>query len=202
MANGTMNPSTYQQVRENMERIADLFGSGDSSIEKILERLEAIEETVTNIVDPPSGSGDITTNIDGSLVVNGVTIQTQFADENLTPAAYTRDVTFELKKTSVVGLNSYTPFATRTYALVITYKHNLVEGEEVDLYNYAPQQIAYGDGMVGYTRTASDNTSQASWPSTWTPVVSESEAAPKQWIQSETEPENQSEGDYWCEPLS
>lgn len=199
---GTMNPSTYQQVRENMERLAEfLGGSGGEipSLEEIINRLETIEETVNNIVENPTGGGDVTVEEDGAIRVYGMTIVTQFSDTDIAPVAYTRDVTFELKKPSAVGLNTIEGF-DGNYVLIATYKHNLINGEQVDLYEYIPQQVAYSKNMRGYTRSATDASSSAAW-GTWEPVVNEGEKVQKQFIQSETEPDTQTEGDYWCEPL-
>ena len=196
-----MNPSTYQQVRENMRTIAEFLGSGGDipSLSEILERLDTVEETVNNIVDNPSGGGDVTVEENGSIRVNGITIVTQFSDTDITPAAYTTDVTFELKKPSAVGLDTIEGFDSN-YVLIVTYKHNLINGEQVDLFEYIPQQVAYSKTMQGYTRAATDASSSASWGE-WAPIISESEKAQKQFIQSEAEPETQVEGDYWCEPL-
>lgn len=200
-----MNPSTFQQVRENMKRLNDFFGDGSGgtgSIQDIINRLESLEETINNIVSPDTpGAGDIIQNEDGSLSVAGVTIVLDFADENTTPGAYLRDVTFELKNTEVVGLSDIEAFTGMNYAMVVTYKHNLKDGEQVDSYQYLPQQIAYGNNGVMYCRTASDTSDTASWGE-WMAVIPEIPEQQKQWVQSETEPQNQNIGDYWCEPLS
>lgn len=202
---GTMNPSTFQQVRENMEAIFKFLGSLDPgteipSISDIVDRLEKLEEDLNNIIENPGGGGDTSVEEDGSIKVYGVSLVTEFADENLTPAAYTRDVTFELKKPSVVGLNSFTGFEEDKYSLVVTYKHNLVKNELVDSLDYCAQQMAFGAKMIQYARTASDTSQEATW-GPWAAVVPEAAKAEKQFIQSDTEPENQPEGDYWCEPI-
>lgn len=204
MAGYSMNPSTFQQVRENMEAILKFIGSMDPggdipTFSEIIERLEKVEEDLTNIIDNPTGGGDTSVEEDGSIKVYGVTIVTQFADENITPAAYTRDVTFELKKPSVVGLNSFDAFASDEYILMITYKRNLAAGEMVDMMEYKAQQVAFSNSMVQYTRSASDTSALAQWGA-WESVIPELKID-KQFIQSETEPENQPEGDYWCEPI-
>lgn len=212
MADGVMNPSTYQQVRENMKRLNEFFGDGGSGsgglteIMQTLQELKAeIEELETALGGGDSGGGttggDLVQDENGNIMVYGVRIVTQFADEDLTPAAYTRDVTFELKKTDIVGLNTMPGF-TGAYVLVITYKHNLPTGESVDPFAYLPQQVAYGANMKAYTRTSVDTTGSA-WSSPWTEVNPASEFTFNHpiFVQSETEPSDLKESDYWFEPL-
>lgn len=199
---GEMNPSTYQQVRENMNRLEEFFGGGggSGSLQDLIDRVSNLEEVINSITNPDAGSGDIIQNEDGSLTVLGVTIVTDFADTDTTPGSYTRDVTYELKNTTVVGLNSFSAFSGMNYAMVVTFKHNLATDESVDAFEYRPQQIAYGNNGVMYCRTATDATSSASWGG-WVAVQPEVPEQQKQWMQSDTEPSNQTTGDYWCEPI-
>lgn len=202
MPGEAMNPSTFLQVRENMNRLNEFFGGGGSggSIQDIFDRLDQLEENIDNIINNnPSGSGDITIGEDGEMVVNGITISLNFPDTDTTPGSYTRDVTFELKQPTAIGLGETEGFDNQ-YCIVVTYKHCVDEGE-IDTINFVPQQVAYGKNMIGYTRTASDVSAQASWGA-WGPVVAEQEEVQKQWVQSTSEPQNQTEGDYWAEPIS
>ena len=204
-----MKPSTYQQVRENMTKLFELLGDG-SDIENLSELVAKVNDLATkvdNLINQGGGSGggaggDITVDPDtGSMTVNGITVITNFVDVDTTPGSYTRDVTFELKQCSSIGLGSNSAFTGMNHCIVVTFKHTLVEGESVDTYQFKPQQIAYGNNAVMYSRTASDATSSATWGG-WMAVIPEIPEQQKQIIQSDTEPENQAVGDYWCEPLS
>lgn len=212
MADGVMNPSTYQQVRENMKRLNEFFGDGGSgsgglteimqTLQELKADIEKLEESLGGGTGGGTAGGDLVQDENGNIMVYGVRIVTQFADEDLTPAAYTRDVTFELKKTDVVGLNAMPGFTAGAYVLVITYKHNLPTGESVDPFAYLPQQIAYGTNMKAYTRTSVD-TAGSAWSSPWTEVNPASEFTFNHpiFVQSETEPSDLKESDYWFEPL-
>lgn len=199
-----MKQSTYQQVRENMEKLAAFIGDGDiTSIKEIIDRIIALEEDMDKIMNPGgggsgTGGSDIVPDEDGNLMVMGVRVLTEFSDTDTTPNAYLRDVTFELKKTSVIGLSGVEGF-TNEYVLVITYKHNLALNESVDLYNYKPQQLAYGDSMTIYGRIAQEG--NAAW-NNWFPISSAGGGdGGNNFIVSDSEPQDQEEGDYWAEPL-
>lgn len=211
MADGVMKPSTYQQVRENMKRLDEFFGGGGGdpgSLTEIMETLDELRSDIDALESALGGGsgggstgGDLVQDEDGNIMVYGVRIVTQFADEDLTPAAYTRDVTFELKKTEVVGLNAIPGFSG-AYVLIVTYKHNLPVGESVDPFAYLPQQVAYGTNMKAYTRTSVD-TAGSAWSTPWTEVNPAGEFTFNYpiFVQSETEPDDLKESDYWFEPL-
>lgn len=199
-----MKQSTYQQVRENMEKLAAFIGDGDiASIQEIINRIAALEDDMDKILNPDAGGSgtsgsDIVPDAEGNLMVMGVRILTEFSDMDTMPNTYLRDVTFELKKTSVIGLSGVEGF-TNEYVLVITYKHNLALNESVDLYNYKPQQLAYGDSMTMYGRIAQEG--NAAW-NNWFPVSSAGGGGGgNNFIVSDSEPQDQEEGDYWAEPL-
>lgn len=199
-----MKQSTYQQVRENMEKLAAFIGDGDiASIQEIINRIAALEDDMDKILNPDAGGSgtsgsDIVPDAEGNLMVMGVRILTEFSDMDTMPNTYLRDVTFELKKTSVIGLSGVEGF-TNEYVLVITYKHNLALNESVDLYNYKPQQFAYGDSMTMYGRIAQEG--NAAW-NNWFPVSSAGGGGGgNNFIVSDSEPQDQEEGDYWAEPL-
>lgn len=190
-----MNPSTYAQVRENMENLLKILGD-ESEFSKLFDRLDDVEQKLENITNPPAGSGDIVTNPDGNLLVYGVTIVTQFANSETTPESYKRDITFELKSPAIIGLSTVDGFSA-PYVLMVTYKHNLAEGVTVDEFTYRSQQIVYGSNMVAYTRTANeDNTAWGEWGAQL------GTGAGTQWIESSTEPADQDPGGYWCEPIT
>ena len=199
-----MKQSTYQQVRENMEKLAAFIGDGDiTSIQEIINRITALEDDMDKILNPDTGGSgtsgsDIVPDAEGNLMVMGVRILTEFSDMDTMPNTYLRDVTFELKKTSVIGLSDVEGF-TNEYVLVITYKHNLALNESVDLYNYKPQQLAYGDSMTMYGRIAQEG--NAAW-NNWFPISSAGGGGGgNNFIVSDSEPQDQEEGDYWAEPL-
>ena len=198
---GNMNPSTFQQVRENMEKILVILSEdpeNPNSIPNIIERLEQIEEIINNITKPDAG-GDIGTDENNNIIVYGVTLVTEFSDTDTAPASYKRNVTYELKKPSAIGLNE-TPGFESDYILVMTYTNNLEEGESVDLYKYRGQQIAVGANAVLYTRTGTEDSN--SWGE-WVAVTSAGGggSSVKQWINADVEPIDQQEGDYWTKSI-
>ena len=201
---GNMNPSTYQQVRENMEKLLDLMKvdpENPNTIPSIIERLEDLEKVVNNITDPDSGSGDLGQDENGNVYVYGITLITEFAEVNTAPASYKRDITYELKKPSAVSLKD-TPGFEAEYVLIMTFTHNLREGESVDVFKYAGQQIAVGANAVLYTRTGvSDGSSWGEWVAV-TPAGGGTTPVKKQWVAADTEPSDQETGDYWSKPIT
>lgn len=198
---GEMNPSTFQQVRENMNKILAILSDdpeNPDSLPNIIDRLKKIEEIITNITDPDTG-GDISTDTNGNIIVYGVTLITEFAEEDTTPASYKRNVTYELKKPSAIGLNEIPGFESE-YVLVMTYTHNLKEGETVDVFKYRGQQIAVGANAVLYTRTGTEDSN--AWGE-WVAVTSAGGGSTtKQWVHADVEPVDQEEGDYWTKTIT
>lgn len=197
---GEMNPSTFQQVRENMNKILAILSEdpeNPDSLPNIIDRLEKIEEIINNITKPDTG-GDIGTDTNGNIIVYGVTLVTEFAEEDTTPASYKRNVTYELKKPSAIGLNEIPGFESE-YVLVMTYTHNLKEGETVDVFKYRGQQIAVGANAVLYTRTGTEDSN--AWGE-WVAVTSAGKSTTKQWIHADVEPVDQEEGDYWTKTIT
>lgn len=208
MKKATMNPSTYQQVRENMNRIAEFIGEGgqiDITLEEIIQQLTSITEQIENIlkvIQPePGGGGDLVPDEDGNLQVYGITLVTQFATTDILPSAYTRDVTFELKKFSAIGLSGVEGFS-REYGIVVTYRYNLPNGESADPFKYRPQQIAYGDMMSAYARVSADDLGTA-WGD-WSQVIGAGGSGSISFVDQKTEPDadDQKEGDYWFKEIT
>ena len=205
MPNGQMNPSTYQQVRENMERLLRLIGDEDPSMSytDVVNNIEIIKNELDDIKemlnpDPSTGgASDITTDADGNIRVYGIQIITQNAELNNPPTAYTRDVTFELKSTAAVGLSTIDGFSNR-YCIVITYKHNLPSGESVDTFKYVPQQVAFGDNFKTVSRNAQTNNSE--W-GTWHAITEEYVVKFPVFVDQESEPSDQKAGDYWFKDI-
>lgn len=209
-----MNPSTYLQVKENMKRISDFLDGGGSGgltleeIQNILNQIQQDIDDIENALNPPDpgtgggSGGDTIINDDGVIQVYGVRLLTGFYNVNTTPNSYTRDVTFELKQPTVIGLNGREGFAN-SLCVVVTYKHNLQEGESADTFNYLPQQVAYGSGMQSFTRTAaSDGASWGAWSEASGGTVAPEKVTFPVFVESSTEPTNQKAYDYWLEPLS
>ena len=226
-------PSTYQQVVENANKLAEhttsinslasivgdassglvsevnkldltIYGDGTAAnpgladkVEDIASAMDAIEESVDEINetifnDDPTTEGNSDIHFDpetGEMCVTNITIITENAGVNSQPSAYERDITYEFKLASAVGLSGYDGI-TATHVLIIT--HCCTDSS----INYPVWQAAIGDSeMKMYQRVA---TSASVWGA-WTPVSGDSH---RQIVDSDTQPSGQEVGDYWLETIT
>lgn len=206
---GEMNPSTFQQVRENMDKLGDvLIKLGDISdvnmdlkkMEELLEKLEQMFIT-PNEPDPGPGTGttggvggdsDVGTDPNGNARVFGVHVDTTDPDTNTPPNGYTRGFTISIKKASVVDLAGKAGIGGE-YVFVFTIVKDGTEAPEININAY---QMVIMDSANGLYRRNSDS------PSAWGNWMGpEQQKIRLQFVQADVKPSDQIEGEYWCEPL-
>lgn len=251
MADLKMNPSTYKQVRENMEKIGaaidkvedldthvqgidakvesidtDISGiktdvdnlegrmdTAETDIDNVEEKVDDVIDTITGqgisiedlattvkelkvvIIDRPTG-GDVMVD-DNKMRILGLHVNSDNKDTDLKPSQYKHGYTAELKKASVIGLDDAEGVA-KEYVFVVT----LVQDERlstetaVDASKFACIQFAYADAEAITYRRINNGDAWAEWVK-----QSGGDKSHTQWVQSDTEPVDQIEGDYWCEPI-
>lgn len=185
--------STYQQVLENMEALANLGNLSNlpMDLEEIANTVKKLEETIVN---PPEGgaSSDVITTEDGSKVL-GNHLNTGNAEDDTPLDSYTRGVTFEIKNVSVVGLSGKDGM-TDDYCMVMTVKRDSAIENEPEELNFTPFQMAFSSsGACLYIR----HQGEAGWGE-WKGL---SGNGGSNEIISESQPDNQKAGDYWCQPI-
>lgn len=198
--NITPNPSTYKQILDNMQNILTLTESmGNVSelpmtVEQMADKVKELSEA---ILTPPPEGGAI--NTPEGIKVVGIHSNTANKDEDTVPADYKQGMTLELKLASTVGLEGKEGIA-KPYIFILTFVQDTSLDTEstVPAGSYAPMQLAFADASaVQYMRIAeSDN-----WGEWKIQGDGTGDKQVLQFIQSETEPVNQPEGHYWCEPI-
>lgn len=186
-------PSTYQQVLANMEAIAGLGNLSElpMNLEEIANTVKKLEDTIVN---PPAGgaSSDVITTEDGSKVL-GNHLNTGNAEVDTPLDEYTRGVTFEVKNVTIVGLNEKDGM-TDAYCMVMTVKRDSAIEDEPEAISFTPFQVAFStSGACLYIRHQSDTG--------WDEWQGLSGGGSKE-IVSDTQPDKQKAGDYWCQPIT
>ena len=175
-----MNPSLYQQVRENL---ADL-------------------DYILDVLRAPGGAS---IGNEG-LVVKGIHINTDAVSTNKAPSAYTYGVTYEIKQVSTMGLSSKEGCQANAYVFVVTVKPDARLTGEANV-NIPPFQIAVAPdngGMYMYRRNYVNN----AWTEWYSGGGSEEEPEEldlsRYCIDKSTQPTptEQLPGDYWEKPIS
>jgi len=194
--NGRNLASTYQQVIENMRYIQDT----------ILPKIDILNDTVFN-PDNTAGNtnSDMIVDENNQLKVVGVTIVTDNKGQDTPPSSYSRNVTYELKETSAVGLVGKDGI-TLNHVLIKTIAMDEEEGVD-----YPAWQTAYGDvAMTTYFRKAGANDTWGDWVKVvdMQEILEKNEEliqqlTHKQFVQSDNQPADdvQEVGDYWMQPL-
>lgn len=197
----TPNPSTYKQVLENMQSILTLFESmgNMSELPMTVEQMAAkVQELSDSILTPPPGGGAVTTP-DGIKVI-GIHSNTTLKDENTVPADYKQGMTLELKLAEAVGLGDKEDIV-KPYIFILTFVQDTSLDSEsaVPEGSFAPVQLAFADAAaVQYMRVAESGV----WGEWKIQGDGTGDKQVLQIIQSETEPVDQPEGHYWCEPIT
>lgn len=167
---GAPFPSTYKQVVENMKRINEIVSN----------YVQHLVDTIFNPTAWSDGSTDVKFDpTDNKLKVIGTTIASDNPSVQSGPSEYFRNITWETKLTSAMGLSGLPNVGE--YVTVMT----------VAVPDHPIWQVAYSDEhMATYYRQANDDL--ATW-SDWESV------GRKQFIQSDVQPERsvQDIGDYW-----
>lgn len=172
----SINPSTYKQVLENAKRVQELA-------DKILN------------ADPSTG-GDVVNSEEGIKVV-GLHINTNNTDTDLTINQYKNGVTYEFKNVDVLKLTDTNGFIPGYCLLMTINKDGRIEGESDT--EFTGFQIAFtnGDTYGQYRRNATSDTTWGEWMS-----LSGTTGGSSDWQHSDTQPEDQAEGGYWCQPIT
>ena len=202
--------STYKQVVENMNKIADfdqlLVFIGDltdfpfDSFNELAQIVKELQDKLINITEPGE-NGDVVNTENGFKVI-GIHVNTSNSETNTLPNEYKQGITFEIKNTDVIGLKGKAG-VSENYCLIMTAVQDSKLENETVIDGFTAFQFAYGtDGLVLYKRTATDDMS--AWEE-WTGQELGGEAR-QQFIQTEdnTQPGEhvQLAGEYWMETLS
>lgn len=198
MANFSMDPSTYRQVLKNAQALANLGDLSDVPYD-INQLYNIVNELKEMIMDSPGtgGNSDITQGEDGGAKVIGVHVNTTNSEENTLIENYNQGVTFEIKNTQVIGIKGRTGFTGDYCALQTIKQDSSIEGESETPINFTAFQIAYGtDGLYMCRRDALADGSWGEWSE-----ISGATGSGGQIVDSETQPEDQNEGDYWMQHI-
>lgn len=203
----TMDPITYRQVYLNAKAIANMlkdFGGDISNLTQwftnITNDITQINEALGDITDPdkpgiePSveGTGDVRGKLP-DLSVIGLHALTDKISENLTPSAYNRLVTYEIKDCTAVGVDSLKG-VTSTKCILQTWAPSAQEITDIKAF-----QIAYANSGLAFTRHAAEDGSD-SWGE-WEPGSIGGGGSSSEEI-SDSEPSDQDEGDWWLQPIT
>lgn len=201
MPNSTPNPSTYKQVLDNMKNIVALAQSmGDmSELPMTVSEMAAKVQQLTNAILTPPPEGGAVSTPEGIKII-GIHSNTSNSEVDTVPSSYSQGMTLELKAAAKIGLSDKEDIV-KPYIFVLTFvQDSALEAESALPENsFSPMQLAFADASaVQYMRIAENNV----WGEWKIQGDGTGEEQVLQIIQSETEPVDQPEGHYWCEPIS
>lgn len=193
-------PSAYQQILENM-RVLE---------ERVLPIVEKLEQTIFNPdwKDPnkPQRPSDVVMDIDeNTMKVIGVSVVVQYKDQDLRPADYIRDITYELKNAEKIGLKGKDGI-TLDYVTLMTVRMN--SAKEIP---YPTWQCAFGDqAMTPYFRKSINDHEWGEWVKVidlprllelYPEIIKQ--LSHRQIIDSMEQPgpDEQEPGDYWLQTI-
>lgn len=188
------NPSSWKQIVENMRSLIDLndkLGDIYSILEEtgsdnMSELINTILQTINDIID---NVNNIIQSIEDNQGIINV-YNPEDSGKDLSPDDYKGDITYEFKKTSIVGLSNKRWFNELSHALIMT-----VISKSVDDDNFVSYQLATGKNMHQYYRLAeySEDYEKNIWGE-WVELRSGTEI-----LKSDSEPdaERQVAGDFW-----
>ncbi len=210
----TPNPSTYYQVLETMKSLVktaqELAGSINDAHSDAITKINASKTDIQNIIDTkisesnttiiekiesgeivPGGGGGEDTPTTGSGNVN---VNIENINVNTAPNTYaTTGVRYEVKKATMVGLDTAKGFAATDYVFVTTYNMAVITGVE----DSNPKQVQMATSMrVGnqpghwFRSAVSDVTNWGTWMND-----------DNHMILADTQPTYQSEGGLWLAPV-
>lgn len=204
-----INPSTYKQVVENAAKLLQLVGQlGDLSelpydLNELARRVEELSNKILDVQpDPDTGGigteGDVVNSGTGVKVI-GIHVNTSKTEENSTIDEYAHGVTFEFKNSEVIGVKGKTGM-TGDYCFIMTVKKDSPIAGEPETLGAKEFQIAYGtDGIYMFRREVTPEGGWGEWQERVDPKPQE---VRQQFVQSDTQPTDQLEGEYWCEPIT
>lgn len=218
------NASTYKQVVQNMDDIADLKknvkdvqeeigGTGDpsggggtsikdqikdinSDISDIDKEIEKINEVVGKMAEgmEVTANGDVYGKFP-DLKVIGIHANTDKVDENTPPSDYKRDITYEIKSVEAIGLTGKEGVTSKYCLMVTTTIASQVGETDID---FKPFRMAYGNSLKRFYSEAIDDNTWGDW------AEEEKPRGNVNIITSETEPDKnaQTTGDFWFQELT
>lgn len=197
----TMDKLLYRQVYQNAKDILNMLRNFNGDVSQLTEWITNINNAIFG-GDPSTGGGGIDPTVEGAgdvrgklpeLNVIGAHALTDASDEDLAPTAYNRLITNEIKTCTAVGLDTLDG-VTSTQAIVVTWIPSAQSITDINAF-----QLAYVNDGIVYSRIASDD--NASWGE-WQSGSIGGGGSASEGIISDTEPEDQKEGEYWLEPIT
>lgn len=206
--NITPNASTYKQVVQNQQDIADLRneiggeGGESGSIKEQISDINKNIDTINEVVGKMSEGMDATATGDvcgkfPDLKVIGIHANTDKVNENTPPSGYKRDITYEIKSTDAIGLTGKEG-VTGPYCLMVTTTiASQVNETDIDFKSF---RMAYGNSLKRFYSEAKDGVDE--W-NEWVEDKTQNPHAKTNIITSDTQPADdaQIEGDLWFEEL-
>lgn len=223
-----MNPSTYKQVVENMEKVAQLIDelktltgkveTDEDSIKSLSDKIDAMSKELGDLTDLPM------------TVKEMYEVIKEVEDKvlNPDPTTNTGDIVSTDDGVKVVGVHTNTTnkdsdTAPNTYKQGLTLELKKAEviglkGQDGITKDYifvitlnqdsaiagesAVASGKYSIQQIAYGDTAGIEYSRVNTSDTkWGDWSKMSGEGGKQFVQSDTEPTDQKTGDYWCEPI-
>lgn len=191
------DPSTYFQVLDNIEKINELIeffsktattlGETKTTVDSIQERLTDPDDPDATIFDQMDKLADTLEALQGNLtfVTNSITVSNN-------PSSYNNNITYEIKQAGAIGLGSDYGYESTEHVLLITYSTANIADTTLKSY-----QLATANGKKRWFRQAVSDTNWGPWSTDESVAVEESNG----WAYSETQPTDQSEGDFWITPI-
>ena len=182
----TFHPSSWKQIVDNMRKLLKLreqLGNLESLLTEtekpdITELINTILKSISNIIGDIDGMQGVI-----NTLINNI-------DQNTPPSGYTHDITYEFKKTDVVGLSDAHGFESLSHAFIMTVTSNSVEGD-----NFVPYQLATGNTMHQYYRVAKSVGGNGAL--VWDEWVELRYGTKMEVYESEPEADLQVPGDFW-----
>lgn len=188
-------PSTYQEVLRHLNLLD----------KEVMPFIEMLKNALLSAGDELGDSySDVVIDGEGNLRAIGTTVMVNHVYDDLRPVDYIRDIIYELKDASVIGLAGKPGVSLR----YVTMKTTSVHRKPAEV-NYPVWQYAYCDKCgETYYRQAIDEYTWGTWIRTvdLEALLEENQELLKrlshrQVLESKMLPEGQDMGDYWFWPI-
>lgn len=202
----TINPSTYKQVQENTENIQPVyealegFDKTGGTLPEQLASITTLQQTQQTALNAIMAAKTVRSEADTygtipDLKVIGITLETANITLATLPSAYTREITYELKTSTALGLDGREGITGNLF-LVVTYK--LAHTVEGAIDSIKPFQTVFTGTISRLYREK--NTDTDTW-SAW--IENTSDDHPTGFVTSDTQPiaDAQNTGDFWDKPM-
>ena len=197
----TMDKLLYRQVYQNAKDILNMLREFNGDVTQLTQWIQNINNAIFG-GDPEGGGSGIDPTVEGTgdvrgklpdLNVIGAHALDDAADEDLLPSSYNRLITYEIKNCATIGLDTLDD-VTSTQTILVTWIPTAQSIAGINAF-----QLAYVNDGIVYSRIAdADGTAWGEWQTGTIGGGGGSSDA----IISETEPEDQAEGEYWLEPIT